>query len=54
MTGRHTERARLFRAIMAERRQYPRGSMEWAWRDRAALKLAQGMLGVPAIEWVTR
>jgi len=40
-----------FRALMAERRRYPRGSCEWAWRTRAARKLAWLALGVPTTQW---
>lgn len=40
-----------FRSLMAERRHFPRGSVEWAWRTRAARKLAWITLGIPTTEW---
>jgi len=41
----------LFHQVMRERRQFTRGSPEWAWRTRAARKLAWLALGVPTTQW---
>jgi len=41
----------LFHKMMRERREYPKGSMEWAWRTRAARKYAWLVLGIPTSDW---
>jgi hypothetical protein len=40
-----------FRALMAERRHFPRGSAEWSWRTRAARKFAWIMRKTPTAIW---
>jgi hypothetical protein len=40
-----------FLRLMAERRQYPRNSLDWMWRTRAARKLVWLMMGRPVKEW---
>lgn len=40
-----------FRAIMAERRAWPRGSADHEYRTRAARKLAWLLRGVPVDQW---
>lgn len=41
----------LFHKLMKERRTFPRGSVEWDWRTRAARKLWLMARGVSANEW---
>ena len=41
----------LFHQMMRERRDFPRGSLDWEWRTRAARKLALIALGVPTTQW---
>lgn len=41
----------LFRLMMAERRHFPRGSLEHEWRTRAARKYVWLMRAVPTTEW---
>lgn len=41
----------LFKQMMTERRQYPRGSSDFEWRTRAARKYVWLMRGVPSAEW---
>ena len=41
----------LFRRMLAERREYPRGSAEWTWRTRAAVTYLRIVRGIPAAEW---
>lgn len=41
----------LFHQMMRERREFPRGSLDWEWRTRAARKLAWIALGVPTTQW---
>ena len=40
-----------FRALMRERRHFPRGHPEHEWRTRAARKFALIVRGVPASKW---
>ena len=40
-----------FHRLIAERRQYPRGSADWQWRTQAARKLLWIMQGVPPKDW---
>ena len=40
-----------FLALMAERRNWPRGSADHDYRTRAARKLVWIMRGVPTTEW---
>lgn len=42
-----------FRAVMADRRQWPRGSMDHEYRTRAAAKLLLIIRDVPTTEWPT-
>lgn len=51
MTGKHMTAFRLFRRMMQERRQYPRESMDWNYRTRAARKYLWIMWDVPVTEW---
>ena len=46
-----TERQNL-RACLSERRQFPRDSLDYAYRTRAARKYVWIIRGVPASEWV--
>lgn len=39
------------RQMLHERRMFPRGSMDWQWRTRAARKYLAICKGVPASEW---
>ena len=41
----------LFHRMMQERRKYPRGSIEWDWRTRAARKYVWMMRKVPTCCW---
>lgn len=41
----------LFLKTMAERRCYPKGSLDWEYRTRAARKYVWLMRGVPTTEW---
>lgn len=41
----------IFRALMAERRSYLRGTPDHEYRTRAARKIVWIMRGVPATEW---
>ena len=41
----------IFLALMAERRNWPRGSIDHEYRTRAARKLVWIMRGVPTTEW---
>jgi len=41
----------IFLALMAERRNWPRGYMDHEYRTRAARKLVWIIRGVPASEW---
>lgn len=41
----------LFHDIMRQRRQWPVGSSDWAYRTRAARKLVWMMRGIPTAEW---
>jgi len=41
------------RQMLRERRQFPRTSLEWEWRTRAARKLAWIARGTPTTEWRT-
>lgn len=43
--------AAAFRALMAERRLWPRGSADHEYRTRAARKLIWLMRGVPTNQW---
>lgn len=43
--------AAVFRALMAERRQFQRGTPDHNYRTRAARTLVWLMRGVPASEW---
>ena len=40
-----------FRALMADRRAWPRGSADWEYRSRAARKLLNLIRGVPVDQW---
>lgn len=40
-----------FRALMAERRNWPKGSADHDYRSRAARKLVWIMRNVPTTEW---
>ena len=40
-----------FRALMAERREWPRGTDDLEYRTRAARKLVWILRGVPSSEW---
>jgi hypothetical protein len=40
-----------FRDVMAERRQWPRGSMDWEYLTRTARTYLAMLRGVPANEW---
>ena len=40
-----------FKSIMAQRREYARGTIEHAYLTRAARKLVWIICGVPASEW---
>lgn len=40
-----------FLSMMRQRRAFPRGSLEWEWRTRAARTYARIMMGIPACEW---
>jgi hypothetical protein len=40
-----------FHACMAERRQWPRGSMDWQYLTRAARQYAWIVRRVPTTEW---
>ena len=40
-----------FRSLMAQRRNWPRGSHDWEYRTRAARKLAWIIRGVPVDRW---
>lgn len=40
-----------FRAVMAERRCFPRGSADHLYRTRAARTLVLIMRGIPASHW---
>ena len=40
-----------FRALMAERRNWPRGSADHEYRSRAARKLLNLIRGVPVDQW---
>lgn len=40
-----------FMGLMAERRQYERGTPEHDWRTRAARKFVWIMRGIPTMEW---
>ena len=42
---------REFRAVMAERRTFQRGTPDHAYRSRAARKLIWIIRGIPALEW---
>lgn len=42
-----------FRSLMAERRMFPRGSADHAYRTRAGRKLVWLMRGVPTDRWET-
>ena len=46
MTARDT-----FRSLMAERRQWPRGSADWVYRTRAAMRLVWIIKGKPVEGW---
>lgn len=41
----------IFRALMAERRQWPHGSADWMYRTRAARKLVWLIRGIPENQW---
>ena len=41
-----------FHRLMAERRHYPPGSPDHAYRTRAARKLVWLAIGKPVMEWV--
>ena len=41
-----------FRAVMAERRSYAPGSLDHAYRTKAARKLAWIIRGIPVAAWV--
>lgn len=40
-----------FRRIMAERRRFPRGTPDHAYRSNAARKIIWMMRGKPVMEW---
>lgn len=40
-----------FRDMMHQRRSFQRGSMEYAWRTRAARKYVWQLRGVPVAQW---
>lgn len=40
-----------FRAMIQERRMFPRHSSEWQWRTRAARKFLNIIRGIPAKDW---
>lgn len=44
----------VFRQVMKERRQWPNGSGDWAYRTRAARRLAWIIRGIPTTEWGSR
>ncbi len=41
----------LFHRMMRERREFPRASMDWNWRTRAAATYLLMHRNVPACEW---
>lgn len=41
------------RLMLHERRMFPRGSLDWQWRTRAARKYLAIIRGISTIEWGT-
>jgi hypothetical protein len=40
-----------FRAMMRQRREWPKGSLDWQWRTEAARNYLFIIMGVPASQW---
>jgi len=41
----------MLRRMLSERRAYPRGTADWAWRTLAARKYVWLIRKVPVMEW---
>jgi hypothetical protein len=40
-----------FRQLLRQRREYPKGSLDWQWRTDAARKYLWVHRGIPTTEW---